>query len=306
MRVAALSSTSSSASSSTSSSTSSSSTLSSSSSASSPTLALSNSLAALTICVDADVAVDAASATVAGAATSTGDAGGHNDDNNAGGHNDDNNDNVTATDDNSDGGGVGDVDSYRFAYEVGSSTRVSIVEVAPPPTKATWVSSSPSNAAAKTKTTVTPMSSTSQPSMSLPLSAPSSSSSSLSSSSSSLSSVLQPHAAFSRIGGCGAQIAAVREVVELSLLHPQAFRQFGLSPPKGVLLHGPPGTGKTMLVRAIAAQAYARVLVINGAECVGRFVGDSEQKLAAVFAAAARQVRLISLIRFSNFVMVLV
>ena len=75
-------------------------------------------------------------------------------------------------------------------------------------------------------------------------------------------------------------------MVELPLLSPSLFHSFGVRPPRGVLLHGPPGTGKTLIARALASQTFARFLSINGADVVGRYVGESEARLRAVFARA--------------------
>jgi SpoVK/Ycf46/Vps4 family AAA+-type ATPase len=93
---------------------------------------------------------------------------------------------------------------------------------------------------------------------------------------------------FAVIGGLGPQIAAVREMVELPLRSPEVFSRFGLRPPKGVLLFGPPGTGKTMIARAIAQQAFAKFFSINGPEIISKFVGETEAKLREVFDEAAR------------------
>jgi transitional endoplasmic reticulum ATPase len=67
------------------------------------------------------------------------------------------------------------------------------------------------------------------------------------------------------IGGCGKAMAMIREMIELPLRHPQLFKNLGVKPPKGVLLHGPPGTGKTMIARAVANETGAFFFLINGA-----------------------------------------
>lgn len=85
------------------------------------------------------------------------------------------------------------------------------------------------------------------------------------------------------IGGLGDTIEQVREMIELPLKHPVLFQRLGIDPPKGVLLHGPPGTGKTLLARAVASESEARFFHIAGPEIMGRFYGESEERLREVF-----------------------
>ena len=85
------------------------------------------------------------------------------------------------------------------------------------------------------------------------------------------------------MGGVGEVINEIREVVELPLKHPELFDRLGIAPPKGVLLHGPPGTGKTLLAQALANEAKAHFATINGPEIMGRFYGESEERLRAIF-----------------------
>src|SRR5688500_11188228 len=91
------------------------------------------------------------------------------------------------------------------------------------------------------------------------------------------------------IGGLGDTINQVREMIELPLKHPELFQRLGIDPPKGVLLHGPPGTGKTLLARAVAAEADTRFFHIAGPEIMGRFYGESEQRLRDIFQQAQQQ-----------------
>jgi transitional endoplasmic reticulum ATPase len=85
------------------------------------------------------------------------------------------------------------------------------------------------------------------------------------------------------IGGVGATVEQIREMIELPLKHPELFRRLGIDPPKGVLLHGPPGTGKTLLARAVANEADARFFHIAGPEIMGRYHGESEERLRDIF-----------------------
>ncbi|MEM6288670.1 MAG: CDC48 family AAA ATPase, partial [Bacteroidota bacterium] len=90
------------------------------------------------------------------------------------------------------------------------------------------------------------------------------------------------------IGGLGDTVDQVREMIELPLKHPELFARLGIDPPKGVLLYGPPGTGKTLLARAVANETNAHFSVINGPEIMGRYYGESEERLRTVFEEAAQ------------------
>jgi len=90
------------------------------------------------------------------------------------------------------------------------------------------------------------------------------------------------------LGGMKSTIDALREMVELPLRHPELFQRLGVDPPKGVLLHGPPGTGKTRLARAVANESEARFFIINGPEIMGSAYGESEKRLREVFEEAAK------------------
>ncbi|KAG2429616.1 hypothetical protein HXX76_010848 [Chlamydomonas incerta] len=91
---------------------------------------------------------------------------------------------------------------------------------------------------------------------------------------------------FNHLGGVGAHLAALRELVGLPLRAPQLFEHYGIRPPRGVLLYGPPGSGKTLLARAAAADAGGCVLLINGPDVVSEYYGESESSLKGIFAAA--------------------
>ena len=89
------------------------------------------------------------------------------------------------------------------------------------------------------------------------------------------------------IGGIGSQLQKVREMIELPLKHPELFRRLGIDPPKGVLLHGPPGTGKTMIAKAVATETNAHFTSINGPEIISKYYGESEKQLREIFDDAA-------------------
>ncbi len=88
------------------------------------------------------------------------------------------------------------------------------------------------------------------------------------------------------IGGLKEPIRKLREMVELPLRHPELFERLGIDPPKGVLLHGPPGTGKTMLAKAVASETNSYFISISGPEIVGKYYGESEERLREVFEEA--------------------
>ncbi len=90
------------------------------------------------------------------------------------------------------------------------------------------------------------------------------------------------------IGGMASTIDQLREMVELPLRYPELFQRLGVDPPKGVLLHGPPGTGKTRLARAVANESDAQFFLINGPEIMGSAYGESEAKLRQVFEDASK------------------
>ena len=88
------------------------------------------------------------------------------------------------------------------------------------------------------------------------------------------------------VGGLDREIKRVREMVELPLRHPSLFKHLGIDPPKGVLLRGPPGCGKTLLAKAVANESEAYFISINGPEIMSKFYGESEKKLRKIFIEA--------------------
>ena len=90
------------------------------------------------------------------------------------------------------------------------------------------------------------------------------------------------------IGGCRRQLAQIREMIELPLRHPQLFKTLGVKPPKGVLLYGPPGSGKTMIARAVANETGAFFFLINGPEIMSKMAGEAEANLRRAFEEAEK------------------
>ena len=95
-----------------------------------------------------------------------------------------------------------------------------------------------------------------------------------------------PKVSYDDIGGLGDAVKKIREMVELPLRHPELFKRLGVEAPKGVLLHGPPGTGKTMLAKAVAGETSSNFISIGGPEIVSKFYGESEGKLREIFKEA--------------------
>eukprot|EP01113_Clastostelium_recurvatum_P042588 TRINITY_DN690_c0_g1_i7.p1 TRINITY_DN690_c0_g1~~TRINITY_DN690_c0_g1_i7.p1 ORF type:complete len:802 (-),score=263.20 TRINITY_DN690_c0_g1_i7:61-2466(-) len=90
------------------------------------------------------------------------------------------------------------------------------------------------------------------------------------------------------IGGCRKQLAQIREMVELPLRHPQLFKNLGVKPPRGVLMYGPPGCGKTLIARAVANETGAFFFLINGPEIMSKLAGESESNLRKAFEEAEK------------------
>uniref|UniRef100_A0A669DDP4 Transitional endoplasmic reticulum ATPase n=1 Tax=Oreochromis niloticus TaxID=8128 RepID=A0A669DDP4_ORENI len=88
------------------------------------------------------------------------------------------------------------------------------------------------------------------------------------------------------IGGCRKQLAQIKEMVELPLRHPGLFKAIGVKPPRGILLYGPAGTGKTLVARAVANETGAFFFLINGPEIMSKLAGESESNLRKAFEEA--------------------
>jgi transitional endoplasmic reticulum ATPase len=97
-----------------------------------------------------------------------------------------------------------------------------------------------------------------------------------------------PDVTYEDIGGLTDEVKKIREMVELPLKHPEIFDKLGIEPPKGVLLHGSPGTGKTLLAKAVANEAEAHFILLNGPEVMSKFYGESEKRVRDIFDDAAK------------------
>eukprot|EP01094_Clydonella_sp_ATCC50884_P022518 TRINITY_DN51_c0_g2_i2.p1 TRINITY_DN51_c0_g2~~TRINITY_DN51_c0_g2_i2.p1 ORF type:complete len:396 (-),score=134.23 TRINITY_DN51_c0_g2_i2:173-1360(-) len=96
----------------------------------------------------------------------------------------------------------------------------------------------------------------------------------------------KPDVSYSDLGGLDIQKQEIREAVELPLTHFELYKQIGIDPPRGVLLHGPPGNGKTMLAKAVAAQTNASFIRVVGSEFVQKYLGEGPRMVRDVFRLA--------------------
>jgi transitional endoplasmic reticulum ATPase len=99
---------------------------------------------------------------------------------------------------------------------------------------------------------------------------------------------LVPDITYEDIGGLDEEVKKVREMVELPLKHPEIFERLGIEAPKGVLLHGAPGTGKTLLAKAVANETNSHFILINGPEIMSKYYGQSEENLRKKFEDAQK------------------
>ncbi len=97
-----------------------------------------------------------------------------------------------------------------------------------------------------------------------------------------------PEVTYEDVGGLKEEIQKIREMVELPLKHPEIFARLGIEPPKGVLLYGPPGCGKTLLARAVANESDAYFISISGPEVVSKWVGEAEKRIREIFEEAEK------------------
>lgn len=97
-----------------------------------------------------------------------------------------------------------------------------------------------------------------------------------------------PEVTYEDIGGLQDELKKVREMIELPLKHPELFETLGIQPPKGVLLYGAPGTGKTLIAKAVATETNANFISIAGPEIMNKFVGEAEKRLRDIFIEAEK------------------
>ncbi|TLX96396.1 MAG: CDC48 family AAA ATPase [Thaumarchaeota archaeon] len=95
-----------------------------------------------------------------------------------------------------------------------------------------------------------------------------------------------PRITYDDLGGLRNEVQKIREMVELPMRHPELFEKLGVEAPKGVLLYGPPGTGKTLLAKAVAGETNSHFISISGPEIMGKFYGESEERLRDIFKQA--------------------
>ncbi len=95
-------------------------------------------------------------------------------------------------------------------------------------------------------------------------------------------------ATYDDVGGLDEAISRIREIVELPIRHPELFARLKIEPPRGVLLHGPPGCGKTLLAKTVATESEAFFRAINGPEIVSQYYGESEKFLRDAFQEAEK------------------
>lgn len=94
---------------------------------------------------------------------------------------------------------------------------------------------------------------------------------------------------YDQIGGLDEQVQEIVESVELPLTKPEAFARIGISPPKGVLLFGEPGTGKTLLAKAVANRTEATFIRVVGSELIQKYIGDGAKLVREIFAMARKK-----------------
>lgn len=99
----------------------------------------------------------------------------------------------------------------------------------------------------------------------------------------------KPKTSWHDIGGLSAQIQEIKEVVELPLKKPELFKKVGITPPKGILLYGDPGTGKTLLAKAVAASTNSTFIQVVGSELVQKFIGEGAKMVKEIFELARKK-----------------
>ncbi len=97
-----------------------------------------------------------------------------------------------------------------------------------------------------------------------------------------------PTVTYEDVGGASKAVKKVREMIEIPMKYPELFERLGVEAPKGVLLYGPPGSGKTLLAKAVANESEANFVTINGPEIMSKWVGDAEKRLRNIFEQAEK------------------
>ena len=95
-----------------------------------------------------------------------------------------------------------------------------------------------------------------------------------------------PRITYDELGGLKDEVQKIREMIELPMRHPELFEKIGVEAPKGVLLYGPPGTGKTLLAKAVAGETNAHFISLSGPEIMGKYYGESEERIREIFTQA--------------------
>ena len=95
-----------------------------------------------------------------------------------------------------------------------------------------------------------------------------------------------PPETYADVGGLETQIQEIKEAVELPLTHPEVYEDIGIRPPKGVILYGVPGTGKTLLAKAVANETSATFLRIVGSELIQKYLGEGPKLVRELFRVA--------------------
>ncbi len=98
--------------------------------------------------------------------------------------------------------------------------------------------------------------------------------------------VRKPDSSWADIGGLDQQIQEIKEVIEIPMLKPELFRKVGIQPPKGILLYGEPGTGKTILAKAVAASTNSTFIEVIGSELIQKFIGEGAKLIKEIFQLA--------------------
>jgi len=95
-----------------------------------------------------------------------------------------------------------------------------------------------------------------------------------------------PRITYDDLGGLKKEVQKIREMIELPMRHPELFEKLGVEAPKGVLMYGPPGAGKTLLAKAVSGETNSHFISLSGPEIMGKYYGESEERLREIFKQA--------------------